>query len=87
MDAGTSSGSGAAIPDAPADAFSAMGQAASQSNAFTHGMEGPELAAHERKRKAERLKEAPVRGRNTADRKTKEPAIEPQARVDAFPKD
>ena len=32
-------------------AFGAMAEAANRAAAFTHGMEGPELAAHERKRK------------------------------------
>ena len=43
------------------------------------------MAAHERKRKVSKLKDAPVRGRNMQGRKTKEPAIDPAKRVDQFP--
>ena len=66
-------------------AFGAMAEAASGSHAFTHGLTGPELAIHERKRKVMLLKDAPVRGHNKHMRTTKEPAIAPEARVTAFP--
>jgi hypothetical protein len=66
-------------------AFDEMLQGAAQPRAFTQGLTEPELAAHERKRKVTRLKEAPVRGRNKLGRKTKEPVIAPLIRVEAFP--
>ena len=66
-------------------AFGEMAEAAANPRAFTHGLTGPELAAHERKRKVLRLKTAPVRGHNTQGRTTKEPAIAPDARIAAFP--
>lgn len=66
-------------------AFDEMLQGAAQPHAFTQGLTEPELAAHERKRKVARLKEAPVRGRNKLGRKTKEPVIAPLIRVEAFP--
>ena len=61
-------------------AFDAMAWAArrGQKHAFTHGLSGPELAAHERKRKVSHLKDAPVRGHNKEGRKTKEPNVSPQ---------
>ena len=73
------------VEEETTNAFSTMAEAASSSNAFTHGLEGPELAAHERKRKVSKLKDAPVRGHNKQGRKTKEPNIEPEARVTQFP--
>ena len=49
-------------------------------------MTAPELAAHERKRKAKKAKEASgARGPNTAERKTKEPKVDPSVRVAEFP--
>ena len=41
-----------------------MTERAREQNAFTQGMTPPELAAHERARKTQQLKDAPVRGRN-----------------------
>ena len=69
----------------PDSAFSTMMGSASSRNAFSHGLDGPELAKHERMRKQAKLKDAPVRGRNKTERKTKEPDVDPQVRVDAFP--
>ena len=61
------------------------GGTAPVAHAFTQGMDGPALAAHHRKRKVNRLKDAPVRGRNSQARKTKEPAVAPEVRVAAYP--
>ena len=65
--------------------FNTMAEAASSSGAFTHGLAGPELAAHERKRKVLNLKDAPVCGHNKQGRKTKEPNVTPEARISQFP--
>ena len=65
--------------------FNTMAEAASSSGAFTHGLAGPELAAHERKRKVLNLKDDPVRGHNKQGRKTKEPNVTPEARISQFP--
>lgn len=80
------------LPEEPAvgsrpcvNAFESMLNASSSSTAFTHGLDGPELAAHERRRKQARLKDAPVRGRNKVQRKTKEPKLNPEERILAFP--
>jgi hypothetical protein len=69
----------------PSSAFETMTTAAAGAHAFTHGLDDVEMAAHERKRKVSKLKDAPVRGRNMQGRKTKEPAIDPAKRVDQFP--
>jgi hypothetical protein len=66
-------------------AFDEMQEHARATNAFTQGMSAPELAAHERKRKAQNLKDAPTRGRNQAERKTAEPKVDPAVRVAEFP--
>jgi hypothetical protein len=67
-------------------AFDEMQESAGANNAFTQGMSAPELAAHERNRKAKKAKDAAgARGRNTAERKTKEPKVDPSVRVAEFP--
>ena len=67
-------------------AFDEMQERARATNAFTQGISAPELAAHERKRKAKMSRAAAgVRGPNTAVRKTKEPKIDPSVRVAEFP--
>ena len=51
-------------------AFDGMAAATVESNAFTHGLDPPELAAHHRKRKVEHLRGAAAkRGRNTIPRR------------------
>ena len=71
-------------PIAPS-AFDGMAAAALEDHAFTAGLSGPELAAHERKRKLSRLKDAAVRGHNKAQRKTPEPKLPAAQRVAEFP--
>jgi hypothetical protein len=67
-------------------AFDEMQEHARATNAFTQGMSAPELAAHERKRKAKTARAAAsARGPNTAVRKTKEPKVDPSLRVVEFP--
>ena len=72
-------------------AFEEMSTASTAPRAFSQGMAAPELATHERKRKAARIKgrtggsRAPVRGPNKATNKTKEPKLDPQVRVDNSP--
>ena len=66
-------------------AFREMTERAREQNAFTQGMSPPERAAHERARKTRKLKDAPVRGRNRSERKTKEPKVDPANRVADFP--
>ena len=65
----TSSGT-AGVEEEPTTTYDAMVEAAARPRAFTHGLDGPELAAHERKRKAARLQDAPVRGHNKQGNKT-----------------
>ena len=75
---------GAAGPSGTS-AFDEMQEGARAPNAFTQGMTAPEMAAHERQRKAQNLKDAPTRGHNQAERKTKEPKVDPSVRVAEFP--
>ena len=75
---------GSAAPSGTS-AFDEMCTHALEPDAFTQGMSAPEMAAHERKRKAQNLKDAPVRGHNQLGRKTKEPNIDPLQRVAEFP--
>ena len=78
---GSSSAHGSGLTAQP-DAFEEMAQSATSARAFTQGMDTVELAAHERRRKLQNLKDAPVQGHNKSGRQTKEPKVDPQERVD-----
>ena len=62
--------------------FDEMAQAATTDNAFTHGLDSVALAHHERSRKRQRLKDAPVRGRQRSARKTPEPTMSVDKRLE-----
>ena len=70
-----------AAPETPT-AFDEMQDAATDGNAFTHGLDPVGLAEHERERKRQRLKDAPVRGRQRAARKTPEPKLSVAKRLE-----
>ena len=72
--------------DVATTAFDSMTAATLEENAFTLGMTPPQLAAHERKRKAAKLRStAGIRGRNSQGRKTPEPKLAASVRVAEYP--
>jgi hypothetical protein len=87
--AGSSSAATFESPESPEspNVFRAMHEAAAELNAFTHGMEPPALALIHRKRKMKRCTPRTEKGTGAQlrERKTAEPNIPAQQRLDEFP--